>query len=108
MAPTSGGRVPKTEEMMATGMVTFKTDREADTYMVLYESGSKPDYAKKHMVELTIADAATGGVPIAATLTAPDGVPADILDSADEFDFSMHDANRGGYHLHLGGSAVVD
>jgi len=93
---------------MATGMVTFNEDKDADTYQVLYESGSKSEYAKKHLLEIVIASAASAGVPIAATLNVPDGVPADIVDSADEFEFSMRDDNRGGYHRYLGGSAVVD
>ena len=91
---------------MATGMVTFRNDRDADAYTVLYESGSKPEYARKHLVEVVIADPATAGVPIAATLNVPTGVPTDIVDSEDEFEFSMADDTV--YRLPAGGSAVVD
>lgn len=93
---------------MATGMVTFKNDRDADTYNVLYEGGSKPEYVKKHLVEVVIAGAATAGVPIAATLNVAAGLPEDILDSGDEFMFSMLDPNLNSFRLPSGGSVVMD
>lgn len=93
---------------MATGMVTFNNDQEAGTYDARFDGGTKMQYARKYQVEIVIAGAATAGVPIAATLNLGVGVPGDLLESGDDFTFSLKDTERNIFRIPLGGSAAVD